>query len=161
MLDLLVLHLLGSGDVVVGQLVLLAQLDVDAGSQSHVVGEVEVLLRSEVIVCDYGQGLPEDLELLLVDVAEELLDHVAVDLIYLDGFADLLLDQAQRCVPLTEARQRSLLLIVLDFLLYLCLVVCSLHRDGDDGSYVRSLLNRYSHFFLFYIMYYSCLGYHR
>ena len=48
-------------------------------------------------------------------------------------------------MALTEARDRSILLIVLQCLIYLGLVVCCTHLDGDDSCYIGGLLNRYSH----------------
>ena len=46
-LDLLVFHFLGSDDAVVGELVLLLELSFDLRSEGYVVGEFEVLFRSE------------------------------------------------------------------------------------------------------------------
>ena len=49
-LDLLVFHFLGSDDAVVGELVLLLELSFDLRSERYVVGEFEVLFRSEVVL---------------------------------------------------------------------------------------------------------------
>ena len=154
-LDLLVLHLLGSDDAVVGELVLLLQLRFDLGSESYVIGELEVFGRSEVVflLILYRDGAAEDLELLLVDVAEESVDDNTIDLVDLGGGTELLLDQSQRSVSLTEAWDRSVLLVVLQCLIYLGLVVCCAHRYGDDSCYFGGLLNRYSHSSFYYLMY--------
>ena len=128
-------HLVGDVDAVVGDVELLVDGNVELGGHAHLELEGVFRLVGVETVALVGQGVAENVEVVLLDIVEQGVANELVDLVIFHALAIFLLDEAGGHVTRTESGLGVLLADFLELFLYLVRVValCNHHCDlaGD------------------------------
>ena len=140
--DLLVDQSVVDAHLVVDELGEPAKLDVHLRAVPDVIAEredVRLVPIAVAVVLERRDGLAEDAQLFLADVAVHLFAHQLVELVGQHGLAVLLADQLNGHLALAEARHLDLLAVLFEDAVDLLLVVFRLNRHGQDPVEVVDL----------------------
>ena len=136
------MHLLVDLDLVVGQLVLLRELEVECGGLANLELELELgaVLEVEVALLLRGDHITQVVDLLLLQVLEHGIRRHAVRLLGQDTLAVHLLDDAHGHHAGTEARNVGLATVLAQSLLHLGSIICLDNFHAEDRNTTLALI---------------------